>query len=140
VAGTLGGAAGRRGRIIAQINVTPLVDVCLVLLIILMVSSTYIVAQTMKVQLPKARNTDGTAEKPVTVSLLRDGSLRWNDQPATEEVVVSGLKQAIAEDPETNVVVSADREVQHGRVVHILDIAKAAGVTKFAINVQGGAE
>jgi biopolymer transport protein ExbD len=140
MAGTLGGGRGRRGAIIAQINVTPLVDVCLVLLIILMVSSVYIVAQTMKVQLPKARNTDGTADKPVTVTLQKDGTLRWNEQPSTEEVVVAGLKEAIAADPETNVVVSADREVQHGRVVHILDIAKAAGVTKFAINVQGGAE
>jgi biopolymer transport protein ExbD len=141
MAGTLGGGGrGRRGAIIAQINVTPLVDVCLVLLIILMVSSTYIVAQTLKVQLPKARNSDGTADKPVTVLLLRDGTMRWNDQPAVEAEIVAGLKAAMAADPETNVVISADREVQHGHVVHILDIAKTAGVTKFAINVEGGGE
>src|SRR5262249_37973343 len=137
MAGTM---EGRRGGTIAAINVTPLVDVCLVLLIILMVSSTYIVAQTMKVQLPKAKNTDGTADKPVTVMMQRDGTLRWNDQPATEEAIIAHLKETMAADPETNVVVSADKEVQHGRVVHILDIAKAAGVTKFAINVQGGGE
>ena len=139
MAGTMP-TGGGRSRTIAAINVTPLVDVMLVLLVILMVASSVIVAQTMKVQLPKARNSDGMADKPATVMLLKDGSLRWNDQPVSEEAVVAHLREVIAADPETSVVVSADREVQHGRVVHILDIAKAAGVTKFAINVQGTSE
>ena len=60
-------------RTIAAINVTPLVDVMLVLLVILMVASSYIVAQTMKVQLPKAHATDGTADKPATVQLFKNG-------------------------------------------------------------------
>jgi biopolymer transport protein ExbD len=137
MAGTLGGGGGRRGGgMISGINVTPLVDVVLVLLIILMVSSTYIVAQSLKVQLPKSHATDGTAEKPATVTLLKDGKLRWNEKDATEEEIQKGLKAAVDADPETNLVVSADKEVQHGRVVHILDIAKLAGITKFAINVQ----
>ncbi len=136
MAGTLGGVGGRHGRMIAQINVTPLVDVCLVLLIILMVSSTYIVAQTLKVALPRAHTTDGMAEKPATVTLLKDGSLRWNDQAVAEDRLAADLKAAAAADPETNLVVSADREVQHGRVVHVLDLAKLAGITRFAINVQ----
>jgi len=135
MAGTLGGGKGK-GGMISGINVTPLVDVVLVLLIILMVSSTYIVAQSLKVQLPKAHATDGTAEKPATVTLLKTGGLRWNDKDATEEEIVAGLKTAVEADPETNLVVSADKEVQHGRVVHVLDIAKLAGITKFAINVQ----
>lgn len=135
MAGTLGGS-GRRGGMISQINVTPLVDVCLVLLIILMVSSTYIVAQSLKVQLPKSHSTDGTADKPATVTLLKSGGMRWNEKDASEEEVQKGMREAIAADPETSLVVSADKEVQHGRVVHILDLAKLAGVTKFAINVQ----
>jgi biopolymer transport protein ExbD len=138
MAGTLGG--GGRARTIAAINVTPLVDVVLVLLIILMVSSTYIVAQTLKVQLPKARATDGTADKPTKVELLKDGSLRFNDNKVSEAELTQKVKDAVTADPEMSLVVSADREVQHGSVVHMLDIAKLAGVTKFAINVmqQGG--
>ncbi len=137
MAGTLGGAKGKAGQgMISGINVTPLVDVVLVLLIILMVSSTYIVAQSLKVQLPKAHATDGTAEKPSTVTLLKNGSLRFNDQDATDSQIAEGLKKAAEADPETNLVVSADKEVQHGRVVHVLDLAKLAGITKFAINVQ----
>lgn len=135
MAGTLGGGGGKRG-LVSGINVTPLVDVCLVLLIILMVSSTYIVAQSMKIQLPKSHTSDGTAEKPATVTLLKSGGMRWNDKDATEDEIVKGLKAAVDADPETNLVVSADKEVQHGRVVHLLDIAKLAGITKFAINVQ----
>ncbi len=129
-------ATGKKPQPITGINVTPLVDVCLVLLIILMVSSTYIVAQSLKVQLPKAHATDGQAEKPSTVTLLKNGGLRWNDKDATETEIIAGLKAAVEADPDVSVVVSADKEVQHGRVVHVLDFAKLAGVTKFAINVQ----
>ena len=135
MAGTLGGGK-TRGGMISGINVTPLVDVVLVLLIILMVSSTYIVAQTLKVQLPKSHSTDGQADKPSTVTLLKNGELRWNEKTASEPEVISALKSAIANDPELSLVVSADKEVPHGRVVHVLDFAKLAGVTKFAINVQ----
>src|SRR4051794_22120558 len=104
-----------------------------------MVSSTYIVAQTLKVQLPKARATDGTADKPTKVELLKDGTLRFNDEKVTEPVLTDKVKEAVAKDPEMSLVVSADKEVQHGNVVRLLDIAKLAGVTKFAINVMQGA-
>src|SRR5215813_12461270 len=138
MAGTMDAGGGRRNGAIAAINVTPLVDVVLVLLIILMVSSTYIVAQTLKVQLPKAKSTDGTADKPHTVAVLKSGALTWDEAPATEAEVVGKLKEAVAADPDFSLVVSADKEVQHGKVVHVLDIAKLSGVTKFAINVQQG--
>jgi biopolymer transport protein ExbD len=121
---------------ISGINVTPLVDVTLVLLIILMVSSTYIVAQTLKVQLPKAHASEGPADKPATVTLLRKGGLRWNEKDATLAEFQAGLRSDFAKNAELNLVISADREVAHGRVVEILDLAKLIGVTKFAINVQ----
>ena len=139
MAGTLGSGAGRV-RTIAAINVTPLVDVVLVLLVILMVASTYIVAQTMKVQLPKAHATDGTADKPSTVQLLKDGRVRFNEESVTDAVLAAKIKAAVTADAEMSLVVSADREVQHGQVVHVMDLAKMAGVTKFAINVMQSGE
>ncbi len=135
MAGTMPSGGGR-ARTIAAINVTPLVDVVLVLLVILMVASTYIVAQTLKVQLPRAKSTDGTADKPTKVEILKDGKLRWNEVPVQEAELPEKLKAAVEADPEVSLVVSADKEVQHGNVVHILDLAKFAGVVKFAINVQ----
>jgi biopolymer transport protein ExbD len=139
MAGTMP-TGGGRSRTIAAINVTPLVDVVLVLLVILMVASTYIVAQTLKVQLPRAKSTDGTADKPAKVELLKDGKLRWNEQPIEEAALPEKLKAAVANDPEVSLVVSADKEVMHGNVVHVLDLAKLAGVVKFAINVQQSGE
>jgi biopolymer transport protein ExbD len=138
MAGTM--PTGGRARTIAAINVTPLVDVVLVLLVILMVASTYIVAQTLKVQLPRAKSTDGTAEKPTKVELLKDGKLRWNEVFIQEPELADKLKAAVEADPEMSLVVSADKEVQHGNVVHVLDLAKLAGVVKFAINVQQSSE
>jgi biopolymer transport protein ExbD len=139
MAGTM--AAGCRVKTISAINVTPLVDVMLVLLVVLMVASTYIVAQTLKVQLPKARMTDGTAEKPTTVQILKTGEFRLNEQPIDDRGLEEKLKTAAAADAEMSLVVSADKEAQHGMVVHVMDIAKVAGITKFAINVmQVGSE
>ncbi|HVV84807.1 MAG TPA: biopolymer transporter ExbD [Kofleriaceae bacterium] len=135
MAGTMGGSRGRGGTI-AAINVTPLVDVVLVLLIILMVASTYIVAQTLKVTLPKSKSSDGMADKPQTVAILKDGTLRWNDAPVTESELTGKLDEAVKADPDVNVVVSADEAVHHGQVVHVIDLAKQEGVTKFAINVM----
>ena len=129
-------AGGGRVKTISAINVTPLVDVVLVLLVVLMVASTYIVAQTLKVQLPKARMTDGTAEKPTTVQIMKTGQFRLNEQPIDEKGLEEKLKVAVAADAEMSLVVSADKEAQHGMVVHIMDIAKVAGITKFAINVM----
>ena len=139
MAGTMAGGRGR-ARTIAQINVTPLVDVVLVLLVVLMVASTYIVAQTLKVQLPRAKSTDGTAEKPTKVEILKDGKLRWNEQPLQESELAGKMKAAVDADAEMSLVVSADKEVMHGNVVHVLDLAKLAGITKFAINVQQAGE
>ena len=134
MAGTMAGAG--RAKTIAAINVTPLVDVCLVLLVILMVASTYIVAQTLKVSLPRAKMSDGTAEKPNTVQLFKSGELRWNEQPVSVQELAGRMKEAVTADSEISVVISADKEAAHGQVVHVMDLAKVAGVTKFAINIM----
>jgi biopolymer transport protein ExbD len=136
MAGTLGGAG--RARTISGINVTPLVDVVLVLLVILMVASTYIVSQTLKVQLPKSKNTDGAADKPTTVTLMKDGEVKFNNVAVPDTELEEKLKAAAELDPDLSLVVSADKEVHHGNVVHVLDLAKSAGISKFAINVQQG--
>jgi biopolymer transport protein ExbD len=135
MAGTLNG--GGRGRgMISGINVTPLVDVVLVLLIILMVSANYIVSRSLKVDLPKTASSDSAPEKPNAVTLTRDGKLLWNEAAVTEAQLSGELRALAAKDPELTLMVSADKEVPHGTVVHLLDVAKVAGVVKFAINVQ----
>ena len=139
MAGAVAGSG--RAKTIAAINVTPLVDVVLVLLVILMVASTYIVAQTMKVNLPKAKMSDGTADKPNTVQLFKNGELRFNEQPVTDQELPGRIKDVLSADSEISLVISADKEATHGQVVHVMDMAKVVGVTKFAINImQAGGE
>lgn len=126
---------GSRAPIVG-INVTPLVDVTLVLLIIMMVSATYIVSQSLKVELPHTASSDESVARTYAVTIMRDGSLRWNDQDVSEDDYVAALKAAKAEAKEVTVVVSADKGALHGDVVRAIDLAKVEGIAKFAINVQ----
>lgn len=129
--------ASRNSRApIVGINVTPLVDVCLVLLIIMMVSATYIVSQSLKVELPKAKSSDEAVSRIYAVTITKEGRLRWNDEDVSEEAYIAALKNAKAEAGEVTLVVSADAGALHGNVVHAIDLAKVEGISKFAINVQ----
>lgn len=133
MAGTQMGARGR-GAIVG-INVTPFVDIALVLLIIMMVSSTYIVAQTLKVELPKTASSDQGTPRTAVVTIDDSGDLLWNDVPTTLPRLKEALRAARSED-DISLVVSADKSARHGRVVEVIDTAKTVGVTKFAINVD----
>jgi len=128
------GGRGRRGGIVG-INVTPFVDITLVLLIIMMVSSTYIVSQALKVELPKSASSDETTSRTYVVTITGNGELSFNDQPVTLDALLTQLKQAGSE-KEIQLVITADKVAQHGRVVEVIDTAKQANVTKFAINVE----
>ncbi|MDX2019011.1 MAG: biopolymer transporter ExbD [Deltaproteobacteria bacterium] len=130
------GAAGR-GAIVG-INVTPLVDVVLVLLVVLMVASTYVVSQTLKVQLPKAGQSDGTATAPLTLTILREGQILLDGAAIEPDALASSLRRAALANVERDLVVSADAAVPHGEVVGVIDAAKAAGFVRFAINVELG--
>ena len=125
---------GRGG--IVGINVTPMVDVVLVLLIIMMVSATYIVSQSLKVELPKAASSTDSVSSVAAVTLTKDGKTYYNQKPVTEGELVSSLRSALAGNKDLNLIVTADKEVQHGNVVHVIDLAKLEGIVKFAINVE----
>ncbi|MCU0655713.1 MAG: biopolymer transporter ExbD [Polyangiaceae bacterium] len=138
MAGTTSGSGrGRRGAIVG-INVTPMVDVVLVLLVIMMVSATYIVAQSLKVELPKTASSDESTTSIAAVTITREGKLFFNQEPVDEKGLVARLRAVKAQGAEVNLIVSADRAVPHGQVVHVIDLAKVEGISKFAINVETG--
>ena len=132
MAGTI---QGKRGGAIIGINVTPMVDVVLVLLVIMMVSATYIVSQSLKVELPKTATSDAV-NTPIAVTITKEGRKLFNQEPVTEEALVAKLRAAAAGDPDVSLVISADRDALHGIVVGVIDLSKVAGITKFAINVE----
>jgi biopolymer transport protein ExbD len=132
---SVGGGRGRRAKIVG-INVTPMVDVVLVLLVIMMVSATYIVAQSLKVELPKTATSDEAAVSIAAVTVTKEGKLLFNQAPIEEADLAAKLRSLKAEGAEVSLVVSADKEAQHGNVVHVIDVAKVEGITKFAISVE----
>ncbi len=126
---------GGEGTLYSEINVTPLVDVVLVLLVIFMVTATYIVAEAISVDLPKA----ATGENVITtlaITIDKKGDIYIED----EKVDIAGLEKRVRSAGENNdelrAVIAADRTVPHGTFVRVVDVIRQAGVVKFAINVQ----
>ena len=128
--------AGRGRSPIVGINVTPMVDVVLVLLVIMMVSATYIVQQSLKVELPKTATSDEPAPTVAKVTITKERTMLYDDQEVTEAQLVDKLRGAHAANAETSLVLSADADVSHGTVVHVIDLAKVEGIVKFAIHVE----
>ena len=136
MAGTI--SSGGRGRApIVGINVTPMVDVVLVLLVIMMVSATYIVSQQMKVDLPGASNSEPGVQSLANIVVEPGGAYRLDEVPVDDAALVSRVRALYQRNHDLTVVVTADRVAPHGRVVHAMDLAKGVGVLKFAIGVAG---
>ena len=131
----MAGGSRRRG-IIADINVTPLVDIMLVLLIIFMLTAHLIAKQAIEVDLPRASQSTSLPPTTLAVTLTRDGALYLNGKPTTAEGLRAEVTAAVARDPKTQAIISGDKAVSHGRVVWVLDVVKSLGVSSFAIQID----
>src|SRR6187399_1472443 len=121
---------------VSGINVTPLVDVTLVLLIIFMVTAKIIVSQGMPMDLPKAASGE-SLQTVFSVELTMDGKTRVDSQGVANDEAISALaKDARAKTKDLRAVIRADRKVEHGRVIHVLDLLKRAGIAKIAFAVS----
>jgi biopolymer transport protein TolR len=120
---------------ITGINVTPLVDVVLVLLVVLMVTATYLASRSIPVDLPSGTTGEATTA-PFTVSLTKQGSLYVDGVPASEAELRQTLIAARRRDPELRAVIAADGAVPHRRVIAIIDLLRQEHVERFAINVD----
>lgn len=120
---------------ITGINVTPLVDITLVLLIIFMVTAKIIVSQSVPLDLPKASS--GVEVQVVfSVILAADGTTQVDSRPVPNDDAIFPLaREAHGKNAELRAVIKADSAVPHGRVIHVLDILKQAGVAKIAFGV-----
>ena len=131
-----GPAADNEEEGITGINVTPLVDITLVLLIIFMVTASYIVKETIEVELPRAAHGGETVQKTFAVLVTRDGKSFLNGVPVDDDALVSEVLKARAAGEEVQAIVGADKNATHGAVTHLLDVLKGAGVMKFAIQIE----
>jgi biopolymer transport protein ExbD len=131
-----GGAAGRRRGMITEINVTPLVDIMLVLLIIFMLTAHLIAKQAIELELPHAANSTAPPPTTLAITLARDGALYLNEAAVTPEALRDAVRAAVQKDPKTQALIAGDKAVSHGRVVWIMDLVKTLGITSIAIQID----
>ncbi|MEM6960469.1 MAG: biopolymer transporter ExbD [Myxococcota bacterium] len=121
---------------ISGINVTPLVDVVLVLLIIMMVTATSIVAETIPLELPQAATGEEAAHVLIAVSLDPEGRIFVDAEPADVSGLRTRLRALRTAGSEVHAVVGADAQTRHEHVVSVIDILRGERVFKFAIQVK----
>jgi len=127
----------------SSINVTPLVDITLVLLVIFMVAAPLIVSSpSIKVALPKAVSADDTKPSTLALTLARQpggGVQLFHDGRPTDEAGVRALVPPLLKaEPALQAIIAADRGIPYGDVMHVVDVVKALGVSHFALNTQPG--
>ena len=126
------------GGIFADINITPLTDIFLVLLIIFMVTTTAIVEQGgqsgLSVNLPRAGKATPTSPlHDLAIAVLEDGRTVVGGKVVDDQALAQILDQAHGDNPDTVVLVQADQRVTHGRVVAVMDLARRHGLARLAI-------
>lgn len=118
--------------VVAEINITPLTDVFLVLLIIFMVTSSVVANQSKQVDLPGAEVSD-TTPQGVTVTVEQSGAILVNDVPTAEGQLFAALEAALKDTRDKLVILRGDKKVLLGQAVNILDLAQQAGATGIAL-------
>jgi biopolymer transport protein ExbD len=121
---------------ISEINVVPLVDIVLVVLIIFMLTAPMIMKPSIKVNLPKATSGEQTTQTQLSVVIAANGSFTLNGQAADATALSAASAEALQKNPDIQAVIAADKDVSHGTVVQILDLIKSVGVKKFAISID----
>jgi biopolymer transport protein ExbD len=121
--------------LITDINVTPLVDVVLVLLIILMVTATAIVSKTIPMELPQAATGEQTPAT-LAVSIDQAGKIFLDTIPVSIDELRAKVRESQEANPDLRAVIAADGRIAHANVVQVIDVLRQEKVTKFAINVK----
>ena len=129
------------GGVIADINVTPLVDITLVLLIVFMITVPSIVNNpSIKVDLPKAASGDDTLKSTMALTLQRKPEGGYdvyaNGEKTDEDKVRTLIPSLLQKNKDLQAIIAADKGIAYGDVVHVVDLVKVLGVHKFALNTD----
>jgi biopolymer transport protein ExbD len=122
--------------ILASINVIPFVDIVLVLLVIFMLTSAAIMRAQLKVELPKAASAGAVVESTINLVYTRSGELLLNGEKSSFAAAAAVIRREARANPKTQAVISADRGVEYGRVVDVIDLVKQNGISAFALDVE----
>ncbi len=141
MAGSYGG--GEEGDLITGVNITPIVDVCLTLLIVFIVTASAMVNRSMPVQLPKAATAEAAPPSILNIAISRTGEVFLNGAPGRLEDIPRAVEEARARsagDQKLAGFVSADVEAPYGKFAEAVDRLRLAGVTDIALDTQPAAE
>jgi len=130
------GFSQNKTKIMADINITPLTDVVMVLLVIFMVTTPLMMNEALKIKLPTAVTAEPQIEQTTTVSVSPDGKIYLNKAQVSLEDLKGLLSSRMATSPDKTVVIKADKTIIYGTVVKVLDIAKESGALKLAIATE----
>ena len=135
MAGTYGGGEEES---ISGINVTPLVDVVLVLLVIFLMTAPVLYQSAIKVQLPKAKTGEEASQKsPLNFTIDASGKVFWNAQEMSWDTLAKRLADMGPKVTDETAMISADQTTPHGIVIKLMDALRTAGLVRFALNVEG---
>lgn len=126
--------------LMSEINVTPLVDVCLVLVIIFMVTTTAFLEPPFKLDLPKANTAEKTKEKNIFVAVNADGALAINESLVNEQAFAQMITEKIKKSRLKLVVIRADEAATSGHVMDVLKIVKQAGARRITFGTEKAVE
>jgi biopolymer transport protein TolR len=118
-----------------DINITPFVDIILVVLIAFMVTSTVVATKQVPIELPSAATAESGQSTSLAIAITREGALYLDGAVSEEGAVRTAIRQARARGDDVACLIGADAEVAHGDVMGIVDLVRQEGVTKFGIEV-----
>jgi biopolymer transport protein ExbD len=122
--------------LISDINITPFVDVVLVLLVIFIITAPILAKNTLLVKLPKAASSDVSAPSTVGVVVTKQGQILLDGKRLDESVFVATIEEKVKQNPELQGILTADEETMHKDFVHAIDLMKRAGLHKFGVQVE----
>lgn len=120
----------------SEINITPLTDVVLVLMLIFMIASPFLIVGAFKVKLPKASTAESVNSKNIEVFLDSSNKIYLDNKNVTMSELLLQIQLKLQNNPDQSVIIKADKEVFHGNFISLLDELKKAGVTKFLIGTS----
>ncbi|BDA77506.1 biopolymer transporter ExbD [Leptospira kobayashii] len=121
---------------IGSINITPMVDVILVLLVIFMVTANFLKKESLNINLPKVQAADPNVAESVQVAITKTGVIFLEGKESTISSLVKNLERDSKIRPNMRLTLSADENLPYGKITDLMGVIRKAGVTKIALSVK----